>query len=168
MNSFIHSTGVGELVSRIHAVLLYDHSLNSRPIERPLILPIYMSSSAFNLASMTCYNTYSFLQYLRFAAFHPEQGGNLRDGLSETCWYYSQNTATVALLLPRAGLSLALLLTFASAQPNLLALGNTGIAPRDKTFFRPQDGALTAYARGVLIANAAWTAWRTIVFLISW
>lgn len=127
-----------------------------------------MSSSAFNLASMTSFDAFSYLRHVRTAAFHPEQGGSLRDGLSETCWFYSQNTATVALLLPRAGLSLALLLAFSSAQPGAVALAASGNVFRDRTFFRPENGTLTDYARGVLIANAAWAAWRTLVFLASW
>lgn len=117
---------------------------------------------------MTSFNTFSFLRYIRAAAFHPEQGGSLRDGLAETFWFYSQNTATVALLLPRAGLCLALLLTFGSVQPGALALADSGNVLRDRTFFRAQTGTFTDYARGVLIANAAWTAWRVLVFLISW
>ncbi|KAG2145821.1 hypothetical protein DEU56DRAFT_788215 [Suillus clintonianus] len=30
------------------------------------------------------------------------------------------------------------------------------------------NGILTDHARGVLIANAAWTAWRVLVLLLSW
>jgi hypothetical protein len=38
---------------------------------------------------------------------------------------------------------------------------------RDATFFRA-DGALTGYARGVLLANAAWAVWRAVVCLGAW
>ena len=138
------------------------------PPERPLIIPIYLSSPAFSLASMTSYNTYSFLRHIRSTAWDPERGGSIRDGIAETCWYLSQNTANIALLLPRAGLSLALLLTFSSSPPETLALADSGNFPRDRTFFNPQDGALSGYAKGVLIANAAWTAWRTLVWLFAW
>ena len=130
-------------------------------------MPIYLSSASFNLVSMTSYSNFCFLQHLRYSAFFGENG-SLRDGLAETFWYYSQNLPTVALLLPRAGLSLALLLTFTTPQVVIVALADSGVSHRDATFFRPKDGTLTDYARGVLIANAAWTAWRILVLWTSW
>ncbi|KAF8879595.1 hypothetical protein BD779DRAFT_1628013 [Infundibulicybe gibba] len=136
-------------------------------IKRPLVLPIYMSTPAFNFASMTSYSTFCFLQRLRYDAFFSDSG-SLRDGLAETFWFYSQNLPTVGLLLPRAGLSLALLLAFTTPQPGVVALADAGLNHRDATFFRTQDGTLTNYARGVLIANAAWTAWRILVLFFSW
>ncbi|KAG1824927.1 uncharacterized protein BJ212DRAFT_1476216 [Suillus subaureus] len=135
--------------------------------KRPLITPLYLSSAAFNLASMTSYTNFCFMQYIRFSAFFGENG-SLRDGIAETFWFYSQNLPTVALLLPRAGLSLALLLTFTSASPDYVAMLEAGFNRRDGTYFSASDGTLTAYARGVLIANAAWTAWRVLVLLLSW
>lgn len=135
--------------------------------ERPLILPIYLSSPAYNLVSMTSFTNFSFLTHVRLSAFSGDQG-SARDGLAETFFFYSQNLPTVALLLPRAGLSVALLLTFSSAQPGDVALADAGINPhRDGAYFRT-DGTLTSYARGVLIANAAWTAWRALLLLICW
>jgi hypothetical protein len=139
--------------------------LNIDP-ERPVILPIYLSSSAFNLAAMSSYSIFCFLQHIRFAAFFG-QNGSLHDGLAETFWFYSQNLPTVVLLLPRAGLSLALLFAFSSPQPGTVALSDVGISTRDKTYFTSQ-GALTGYARGVLIASAAWTAWRFLLLISSW
>ncbi|EGN97609.1 hypothetical protein SERLA73DRAFT_169901 [Serpula lacrymans var. lacrymans S7.3] len=136
-------------------------------VKRPLITPLYLSASAFNLVSMTSYTNFCFMNYIRFSAFFGENG-SLRDGIAETFWFYSQNLPTVALLLPRAALSLALLLAFSSPQSDYVALVDAGISPRDSTFFRPSDGTLTDYARGVLIANAAWTAWRTLVLFWSW
>jgi hypothetical protein len=47
-------------------------------------------------------------------------------------------------------------------------LADAGLNHRDGTFFRSADGTLTNYARGILIANAAWAAWRAIVLLCSW
>ena len=117
---------------------------------------------------MTSYNTYSFLRHIRSTSWDPERGGSISDGIAETCWYLSQNTANIALLLPRAGLSLALLLNFSSLQPGTLALADAGNLHRDRTFFNPQTGTLSGYAEGVLIANAAWTAWRTLVWLCAW
>ena len=135
--------------------------------ERPLIVPLYLSSSGFNFVCMTSYTNFCFMQYLRFSAFFGENG-SLRDGLAETFWFYSQNLPTVALLLPRAGLSLALLLAFSKPNPEFVAVAQVGFNARDKTFFRASDGTLTDYARGILIANAAWTAWRILVLFMSW
>lgn len=131
------------------------------------MLPLYLSSPAFNLVSMSSFTNFCFMQHLRFSAFVGENG-SWRDGLAETFWFYSQNLPTVTLLLPRAGLCLALLLAFSQADVNVVALADAGVSGRDKTFFRAQDGTLTSYARGLLIANAAWAAWRALVVLCSW
>lgn len=154
------------------------------------MLPIYLSSPAFNIAALTSYTNFSFLQHLRYSAFFPEQTSAInpqlssdtdydpddfydpnerswKQGLAETFFFYSQNLPTVALLLPRAGLSLALLFAFSSPPPNFAFVNAGAISRRDGTFFR-DDGALTDYARGVLIANAAWTAWKVLILLISW
>ncbi|KAI9456816.1 hypothetical protein BJY52DRAFT_1187652 [Lactarius psammicola] len=147
---------------------------------RPLILPIYLSSPAFNFVSITSYNHFCFLQHIRNSAFPrvnpsavlPSAEGSLRDALAETCYFYAQNLPTVVTLLPRAGLALALLLSFFSPEhlPGGLSLSDVdqSIARRDGTFFNKSTGALSGYAKGVLIANAAWTAWRTLVLLLSW
>ncbi|KAI9439198.1 hypothetical protein H4582DRAFT_2119755 [Lactarius indigo] len=147
---------------------------------RPLILPIYLSSPAFNFVSMASYNHFCFLQHIRNSAFPrvnpsavlPSAEGSLRDALAETCYFYAQNLPTVVTLLPRAGLALALLLSFFSPEhlPGGLSLSDVdqSIARRDGTFFNKSTGALSSYAKGVLIANAAWTAWRTLVLLFSW
>ena len=149
---------------------------------RPLMLPIYLSSSAFNYAAMTSYNNFSFLQHIRFSAFFPEPAptpqspsdpeydahddgsqSSWKSGIAETCFFYSQNLPTVAMLIPRAGLSMALLFAFSS--PAVFAIPSVSL--RDQTFFR-SDGSLTDYARGVLFANAAWTGWRLLVLIASW
>ena len=148
------------------------------------MLPIYLSSSAFNYVAMTSYTHFSFLQHVRFSAFFPEpdptpqspsdQDHHLdpyydasqspwKSGIAETCFFYSQNLPTVLMLLPRAGLSMALL--FAFSKPP--AFPTPMISLRDQTFFK-SDGSLTDYARGVLFANAAWTAWRLLVLMASW
>ncbi|KAG6331113.1 hypothetical protein ID866_7976 [Astraeus odoratus] len=136
-------------------------------VKRPLIAPLYLASSGFNLVCMTSYTNFCFMQYIRFSAFFGENG-SLRDGLAETFWFYSQNLPTVALLLPRAGLALALLLAFSDPNPDYVSMVEAGFSGRDGTFFRASDGTLTDYARGVLIANAAWTAWRILVLVVSW
>jgi hypothetical protein len=96
-----------------------------------------------------------------------KEHGSFSDWLVETCWFYSQNVANVLLLLPRAGLSLAVLLAYSSPQPDNVALGMADIIRRDPTFFHRSDASLTSYARGVLIANAARTAWRALLILLS-
>lgn len=157
-------------VSKYYGVDLYCHDAASLTTlyspERPLMYPIYLSSPAFNFVAMTSYTNFCFLHHIRISAFSGEHG-SLRDGLAETAYYYSQNWPTVVLLVPRAALSLALLLAFWTPQPGALALIDAGISQRDGTFFRASDGTLTNYARGVLIANAAWTAWRMLVVLLS-
>lgn len=159
-----------------------DPKQPSMTTERPLVLPLYLSSPAFNFVSVSSYTNFCFMYFIRLSAFfsfgssssseseeHSEDHhhGNIRDGLAETFYYYSQNLPTVALLMPRAALSLALLLAYSSVDPSL-PVGDAGIfSRRDGTFFR-SDGTLTGYARGVLIANAAWSAWRILVLLGSW
>lgn len=136
--------------------------------EHPLIIPIYLSSPAFNLASMTSYTNFCFLQHIRASAFQPKHSGSLKDGLAETSYFYSQNAPTVALLLPRAALSLCLLFAFSLSQPNTLAVSNMGVQSRDAAFFKAGDGTLTGYAKGILIVNCVWTVWRALVLLASW
>jgi len=129
---------------------------------------------------MSSYDHFCFLQHIRTSAFPhvnpsavlPSAEGSLRDALAETCYFYAQNLPTIVTLLPRAGLALALLLSFFSPEnlPGGLSLSDVdqSIARRDGTFFDKNTGALSAYAKGVLIANAAWAAWRTLVLLFSW
>ncbi|KAJ7187122.1 hypothetical protein C8R46DRAFT_1058957 [Mycena filopes] len=146
--------------------LVYSFARRWR-VRRPIILPLYLSSAAFNLVSMTSYTNFCFMQHLRYSAFVGEDG-SFRHGMAETFWFYSQNLPTVALLLPRAGLCIALLLGFSSPDVGIVALADAGISHRDKTFFRTDDGTLTNYARGLLFANAAWALWRALVVLSSW
>ena len=129
---------------------------------------------------MSSYDHFCFLQQIRSSAFPyvnssavlPSEEGSLRDALTETCYLYAQNLPTIVTLLPRAGLALALLLSFFNPEnlPGGLSLSDVdqSIARRDGTFFDKNTGALSAYAKGVLIANAAWAAWRTLVLLLSW
>ena len=129
---------------------------------------------------MSSYNHFCFLQHIRSSAFPfvspnavlRSAEGSLRDALAETCYFYAQNLPTIVTLLPRAGLALALLLSFFSPEnlPGGLSLSDVdqSIARRDGTFFDKNTGALSTYAKGVLIANAAWAAWRTLVLLFSW
>jgi hypothetical protein len=182
MNSFIPLLDVGGCVRSSLPPLFSTHQFSHLFLGRPLMLPIYLSSSAFNYAAMTSYNNFSFLQHLRFSAFFPEPVPNRqppsdpehdayydgsqspwKSGIAETCFFYSQNLPTVAMLLPRAGLSMALLFAFSSPS----AFPTPSVNLRDQTFFK-SDGSLTDYARGILIANAAWTGWRLLVLIASW
>ena len=128
--------------------------------------PLYLSASAHNLVSITSYSNFSFFRFIRRTAKDSsagDQSGSWQDGWAEQCFFYSQNLPTVATLLPRAALCLALLFTFAipgEGQAN-------GAVRRDPTFFHVSNGTLTAYARGVLITNAVWVAWRTLLVLGS-
>ena len=183
MNLFIPSLDVGGCVCP--PSLFQPITLLILPsLGRPLMLPIYLSSPAFNYVAMTSYTHFSFLQHVRFSAFFPEPHPNpqspsdpdyvpdayydgsqspWKSGIAETCFFYSQNWPTVAMLLPRAGLSMALL--FAFSKPPVFP--SSSVSLRDHTFFR-SDGSLTDYARGVLFANAAWTGWRFLVLIASW
>ncbi|KZV67016.1 hypothetical protein PENSPDRAFT_688528 [Peniophora sp. CONT] len=147
---------------------------------RPLIMPLYLSAPAFNFVSMTSYNNFCFFQHIRAAAVPhgrahavlPSAEGAWRDALAESFYFYSQNLPTVALLLPRAGITLAVLLGFWSPTPlpdgQSLANVSSAVSMRDGTFFDSQTGGLSGYAKGVLAASAAWAAWRILVLLISW
>lgn len=90
----------------------------------------------------------------------------------KTCYLYAQNLPTIVTILPRAGLALALLLSFFSPEnlPGELSLSDVdqSVARGNGTFFDKSTGALSAYAKGILIANAAWAAWRTLVLPFSW
>lgn len=135
--------------------------------ERPLILPIYLSAPASNFAAMSSYSNFCFMQYIRLNAFRTSDQGSFSNGVAEQCYRFSQNLPTVILLLPRAALCLAVLLTFSNASPAAVASGNAGNSARDSTFFNG-DGALTSYARGILIFNCVWIIWRVFLLLASW
>ncbi|KAI0261410.1 hypothetical protein BGY98DRAFT_1182416, partial [Russula aff. rugulosa BPL654] len=130
-----------------------------------------MSAPAFKFVAMSSYDHFCFLQHIRSSAFPyvnssavlPSAEGSLRDALAEKCYFYAQNLPTIVTLLPRAGLALALLLSFFNPENFPEYRAN-----RDGTFYDKNTGALSAYAKGVLIANAAWAAWRTLVLLLSW
>ncbi|EIW73958.1 hypothetical protein CONPUDRAFT_86097 [Coniophora puteana RWD-64-598 SS2] len=164
--AYIASWAVWIFIVTIMYEVIYSFYRRWR-VKRPLLVPLYLSTSAFNLASMTSYSHFSLMQHIRWSAFFGESG-SIRDGLAETFWWYSQNLPTVALLLPRAGLCLALLFAFSFPNPEYVSLLDAGASNRDDTYFRSSDGTLTDYSRGVLIANAAWAAWRILLLILSW
>jgi hypothetical protein len=109
---------------------------------------------------MSPYSTFCFLQHVRYAPLLSDPS-TLREEGAET-YFYSQNLPTVALLLPRAALPLALLLSFSQPDVSVVALADTG----DATFFRVGDGMLSDYARGYSLATR--TAWKVLVLWCSW
>lgn len=207
MNSFTPSGAAGESVSISPKPKPPSQSISLPPPERPLVLPIYLSSPAHDLAALTSYNHFCFFAYIRRSArpslhtlFRPTPPlptqipphlasspplspsptasppahltavsdttsqatsstsasfilSQFSDYIAEKCYWRAQNWPTVALLLPRAALSLAILLQ-RPVGPD---------AGRDPTYFDAETGALTGYARGILFTNAAWTAWRCLV-----
>ena len=72
---------------------------------------------------MTSYNNFCFFQHIRAAAIPhdrahavlPSAEGVWRDALAETFYFDSQYLPTVALLLPRAGITLAVLESWSPA-----------------------------------------------------
>ena len=89
-----------------------------------------------------------------------------------TCYFYAQNCPTVVTILLRAGLALALPISFFSLEH--LPGGSTppdfdqSISSRNGTFFDQSTGTVSCYAKAMLIVNAMWTAWRTLFLLFSW
>ena len=126
-----------------------------------------MPSLTFNFVAMSSYDHFCFLQHILSSAFQYVNSSviltsaerSLRDALTETCYFYAQNFPTIVTLLPCAGLALVLLLLFFSPEnlPGGLSLSEVdqSITRRDGTFFDKDAGAMSAYAQGVLIANAA-------------
>jgi len=109
---------------------------------------------------------------------------NYRQGFVEWAWDRSQNVPTVVLLLPRAGIALAVLLTYSTVNPTILAYLNSRLSflgkaalraelsstpvSRDSTFFNGTDGTLTTYAKTMLWANCGWTLWKILILLIAY
>jgi hypothetical protein len=79
------------------------------------------------------------MRYIPFSAFFGEN---------------SSFTHRTALLLPQAGLSLALLLAFTSASPDDVDMFEA-VFNSDETYFRASDVILTDYARGVSLSYSS-------------
>ncbi|KAF8597377.1 hypothetical protein BDV93DRAFT_610407 [Ceratobasidium sp. AG-I] len=86
------------------------------------------------------------------------------DGFAEWCYARSQSGPEAVTLLPRAGIAGALLFAFWSPQSG--AGVGSGVNMRDGAFFRG-NGALTGFARGVLLANVAWSVARVLLVLAA-
>ncbi|BGP51182.1 hypothetical protein JCM10450v2_007111 [Rhodotorula kratochvilovae] len=130
---------------------------------------VYAGAASFNLACLRSYSHFSFFWRIRLAPFRPSsaiaqsvEGTSWTDGIHETASWYRQNWPTLLLLLPRAGLAVAVLLLYSTT-----AYGtSTSTTGRDTAYFGG-DGTLTGFASGVLFANAAWAAWRLVVWLVA-
>ena len=119
-----------------------------------------MTTSAFS-------STFTFWPFLH----QLKHGPPFRRGLAVWCacrdvLFYAQNLQTIVMLLLCTGLVLALSLLFFSPEnlPGRLSLLDIdqSIAHCNGTFFNKNTRALSAYAKGVLIANAIWVAWMTL------
>ena len=160
MSSSTHYTVVGASVSEpFHANKWRTHLC--LPSGRPLIMPIYLSSLAFNFISMTLYRRFCFLPaYLQPSLPHVNLSTDLPSAKAHcvTCYVYAQNLLTVVTILLFVGLALMLLISFFS--PEHLPSGLTppvfdqSISSCDRTFFDQSTGTLPGYAKDVLIANA--------------
>ncbi|KAN0060188.1 hypothetical protein ACQY0O_007516 [Thecaphora frezii] len=124
--------------------------------ERPLVLPIYLSAPARTITSIRSYTHYSLLYTAQATA-------TTRDYATEAFWLYTQNWPTVLTLLPRGALCVVLLVVYRRSGPALTTVG-----ARDPYFFEPSSGRLSTYAFVVLLVNAAWSAWRLGVLIVSW
>ncbi|GAA5849594.1 hypothetical protein JCM9279_007281 [Rhodotorula babjevae] len=130
---------------------------------------VYAGATSFKLACLRSYSHFSFFWRIRLAPFHRSgtiaqavEGTTLADGVQETAGWYRQNWPTVLLLLPRAGITVAVLLLFSTT-----AYGtSTSTTARDSAFF-DADGTLSRFSAGVLLANAAWAAWRLGVVVVA-
>jgi len=146
---------------------------------RPLILPIYISSPGFNFVTMSSYDhrvlspAYSPLGIpIRQLKRGPPFCKGLADELANVLLLCSEPSSAVVTPLPRAGLALVLLLSFFSPEnlPGGLSLSGVdqSTSCHDRAFFDKNTGALSAYAKGVLVAIVAWATWRTLILLLSW
>jgi len=85
----------------------------------------------------------------------------LTDTLSSSDW------PTVLLLIPRAAISVAILLLYSTTLYGSSA--NTAeFANRDSAYFSSATGALSGFAAGVVLTNCCWAALRLLVLIFAW
>ena len=141
----------------------------------PSICPPWLStlSQCHPMTISAFSSTFTFWPFLHQLKCGPPFGRGL--AMQCTCrdvLIYAQNLPTIVMLLPCTGLALTLSLLFFSSENlsgglSLLDIDQS-IAHHNGMFFDKNMRALSAYAKGVLIANAAWVAWRSLVLLSSW
>jgi len=116
---------------------------------------------------MTSYNTYSFLRHIRSMSWDPDAAEASVMVLPKLAGIFSEHgqyrsSPAQSRLMSGTAFDFFVLTTWDAG-----ACRHWNIR-RDRTFFNPQDGTLSGYAEGVLTANAAWAAWRTLVWLGAW
>ncbi|GAA5954084.1 hypothetical protein JCM3765_005285 [Sporobolomyces pararoseus] len=135
---------------------------------------VYVDAASFNYACARSYGTFSFMWQVRLAPLRPKsplavavEGTSRLDFVRETLCWYRQNWPTVLLLIPRAAISVALLLLYTTtAYGTSMSTGQ--FASRDSAFFDSATGALTGFAAGVVLTNCAWAALRLVVLIVAW
>ncbi|GAA5853224.1 hypothetical protein JCM8547_000247 [Rhodosporidiobolus lusitaniae] len=142
-------------------------SAGGRPVA---IEKIYSGAASYNLACIRSYSVFSFLWRVRLAPFRSNsplavavEGSRFSDGIKETFSWYRQNWPTVLLLIPRAGLSVAILFLYNTTDYGSLTANSIS---RNSAYF-VSNGTLSPFAFGVLMANAVWAAWRLFLVLFS-
>ncbi|GAA5899948.1 uncharacterized protein JCM6883_006044 [Sporobolomyces salmoneus] len=141
---------------------------------RVQIEKVYVDSASFNYACARSYGTFSFMWQVRLAPLRPKsplaiavEGTSRLDFVRETLCWYRQNWPTVLLLIPRAAISVAVLLLYTTTAYG--ASMSTGqFASRDSAFFNSTTGALTGFAAGVVLTNCVWAALRLVVLVVAW
>ncbi|GAA6052932.1 hypothetical protein JCM3770_006740 [Rhodotorula araucariae] len=130
---------------------------------------VYAGAASYNLACLRSYSHFSFFWRIRLAPFRPSsaiarsvEGTTWLDGVHETAGWYRQNWPTLLLLLPRAGLAVAILLLYSTT-----AYGTTTSTTGRDTAYFGANGTLTGFGSGVIFANAAWAAWRVGVWVVA-
>jgi hypothetical protein len=129
---------------------------------------------------MSSYDHFCLLQHIRSSAFPyvnssaalPSAAGSLHDALAEMCYFYAQNLPTIVTLghssrvqaWPSRRFSRSSVLRISLVGYYSWTLIRVSRAAMESSFDK-NVGALSAHAKGVLIANAAW---RTLVLLLSW
>ncbi|ORX34779.1 hypothetical protein BD324DRAFT_653037 [Kockovaella imperatae] len=124
---------------------------------RPAMEPIYFSLPASVHLSLYSFHHFAFLLHIRLS---PLGTAHAADIFPESCHSLLQLAPGLMPLLPRSGIGIVLLLTFwHSDEPNPPS--------KDPHFFGRDDGQLTRYAIGVILAFEGYVALRLAVILIS-
>ncbi|EIW73364.1 hypothetical protein TREMEDRAFT_59529 [Tremella mesenterica DSM 1558] len=128
-------------------------------LPRPAIEPIFFSYPASLYLSLVSYPHFTFLSHIRLSSLGTITS---RDIIPETFHFLIQIGPSLLPLLPRAALSIVLLLFYSSSSPPSTPLDSS----KDSHFFT-STGQLTSYARGVLLTFDAWVAIRLVIVLSS-
>ncbi|KAJ1029985.1 hypothetical protein NDA16_000898 [Ustilago loliicola] len=146
------------LIWLVGVVILYEWLWSFRrrwTVPQPLVMPIYLSSPAFVRTAIRDYSLYSLL-------YRARSGGDRRDALIESFWYYSQNWPTVLTLLPRGVISAILLVLYKPSGPALATQSQ-----RDLVYFSTTTQRFTQFAFILIIIQAAWAAWKFGVLVLA-